>query len=79
MIEFMVDQKIFTRPITFINEYRSTKDAALKILRQQQHSPDKFFLGSVQDSLEQKGELFGDYFKSELMYKKTVYDVLAAQ
>ena len=67
------------RPVTFINEFRTTKEAAIKILRQQQSKPDEYFLGSLNDSLIQKGTIFGDHTKHELMYKKTVYDVLAAQ
>ena len=65
-VNFMMDNGVFTRPVTLINEFRTTKEAALKILRQNQRTPDQYFLGSMEDSLQQKGELFGEYFKTEL-------------
>ena len=78
-IEYMIDQKIIKKPVTFVNEYRTTKEAAIKILRQQQSTPDKFFIDSTNQSISEKGMIIGDYTKHELMYKKTIYDVLAAQ
>ena len=80
MIEFIVENKVYTMPITFIDENRTTKEAAIKILNQQRdRGIDKYFLQSAADSMVQKGEAFGNFLSSELLYKKTVYDMLAAQ
>ncbi|CAI2379535.1 unnamed protein product [Moneuplotes crassus] len=76
---FILSNKVFEGPVTLINDYQTSEQKALKVLLQNQKSPDKFFLESIEDSLKTKGELFGDYLQTELVNKKTIYDTHAAQ
>ena len=78
-ISYMIDHRIVRRPVTFVNEYRTTREAAIKILKQQQSNPDEFFIQSLADSVKMKNHPIAEFNRTELMYKKTVYDKLAAQ
>eukprot|EP00345_Euplotes_harpa_P009740 CAMPEP_0168351948 /NCGR_PEP_ID=MMETSP0213-20121227/22228_1 /TAXON_ID=151035 /ORGANISM="Euplotes harpa, Strain FSP1.4" /LENGTH=152 /DNA_ID=CAMNT_0008363003 /DNA_START=1 /DNA_END=456 /DNA_ORIENTATION=+ len=51
MVEFLIDY-------TFISNYHTPQETALKILNNQGKSPDRFFLQSAYDSLTTKGSLF---------------------
>ncbi|CAI2376467.1 unnamed protein product [Moneuplotes crassus] len=73
--DHLLKEKIFPFPLTLIDEHRTTKEAALKMLKQNQSSPSRIAAGGMNE----KAQPFGSYFKTQLLYQKSVFDVLAAQ
>uniref|UniRef100_A0A7S3N933 Uncharacterized protein n=1 Tax=Euplotes harpa TaxID=151035 RepID=A0A7S3N933_9SPIT len=73
-------RRMFMGPVTFINEFRTTKEAAIKILRGQQVDKNQPMIpGSFDSSLFPNSIVHGQDMKFELMHQKSVYDAIAAQ